>query len=55
MSKKITKNLSDTLNTIGKIKNDCDMLEKKGDLTEYGRGQLGLINIISKELDDEKD
>ena len=47
-------NLPDTLNTIEKIKNDCDKLEKKDDLTEYGKGQLGLINIVSKELETKK-
>jgi len=47
-------NQSDALNTIEKIKNDCDKLEKKDDLTEYGKGQLGLINIVSKEIETKK-
>lgn len=54
MNKKIMRKQSDTLNTIENIKNDCNKLEKKGDLTEYGKGQLGLINIVSKELETKK-
>jgi len=54
MSKKIIKNLPDSLSTIEKIKNDCNKLEKKDDLTEYGKGQLDLINIVSKESETKK-
>ena len=54
MSKKINENLPDASDTMRKIKNDCDKLEKKGDLTEYGKGELGLINIVSKELETKK-
>lgn len=39
-------NLSDFLEAIRSIKKDCDELEKRGDLTEYGYGQLALINVI---------
>jgi len=47
------KKQSDTLKTIKKIKKDCDELEKNGDLTEYGNGQLALVNIISRGLETE--
>lgn len=43
------------LNTIEEIKKDCDELEKKDDLTEYGEGQLSLINLVSKELEGKKE
>ena len=43
------KNLSVTLKTLQSIKKDCDELERKNDLTEYGEGQITLINIVSEE------
>ena len=36
-----------TFETIKEIKKDCDELERKDDLTEFGDGQLALINIVS--------
>lgn len=41
-------NLDITLKVAREIKEDCDKLKKVGDLTEYGEGQLGIVNLILK-------
>ncbi|MFH1521647.1 MAG: hypothetical protein ABIF18_01685 [archaeon] len=39
---------SGELRILQSIKKDCGELERRGDLTEYGYGQLALVNMISK-------
>jgi len=34
------------IETIEQVKADCEKLEKEGNLTEFGRGQLQLTNIL---------
>lgn len=36
--------------TLNEIRKDCISLERKGYLTEYGKGELDLINKIHKVL-----
>ena len=36
--------------TIEKVRKDCKELQEKGELTERGRGQLDIIDIITKIL-----
>lgn len=34
------------LNTIEKVKDECEKLKKEKDLTSFGEGQLYLVNIL---------
>lgn len=36
---------------LDKIEKDCLRLNKKAQLTEYGKGQLDLIKVVKKQID----
>ena len=40
---------------LAEIEKDCLKLEKKNDLTEFGEGELSVINIVKKHIKQNKD
>jgi len=44
--------LEKVMAVVERVKADCEELERKGELTERGKGQLDAVKLIEKALED---